>query len=458
MYKKIFAAFAFAFIVNLQAFAGELSSSINGILNSFDFDRDSVVSVSVKDKKTGLIAYEKNAYKFLNPASVLKLFTMAASIDALGSDFEFKTAFYKDKKGDLYLKLSGDPMLTDSDLNELASNLKKNHKGKINRIYIDDSVIDMVPYPDGWTVDDFWPNSPKLSPYMVDYNTVKIDIYLSEDKNNIRIIQKSPYRFSFVNKLTVSDTNSINFVNDEIHNTVNIEGTISSSITGREIPVINPKYFFCKKLNDALNKNGIVFHDKFLFAKTPNDAVSVAEFARPLETVVKHILTTSDNLAAEMVFKVAGAKYAEEKTPLKTGLNTFGTTQNGINMFFDYYEKLGLDIKQVKLRDGSGVSRYNAMNANWMTNALLKMNLDYEKYLPTSGEGTLLKRMREMKDSVYFKTGTLFGTSSLAGVIKSGDNEYYWASVIMSYNRNKSLIKGIEDEMVYEVYRAGENE
>ncbi|MDO5436567.1 MAG: D-alanyl-D-alanine carboxypeptidase, partial [bacterium] len=184
----------------------------------------------------------------------------------------------------------------------------------------------------------------------------------------------------------------------------------------------------------------------------------VAEFARPLETVVKHILTTSDNLAAEMVFKVAGAKYAEEKTPLKTGLNTFGTTQNGINMFFDYYEKLGLDIKQVKLRDGSGVSRYNAMNANWMTNALLKMNLDYEKYLPTSGEGTLLKRMREMKDSVYFKTGTLFGTSSLAGVIKSGDNEYYWASVIMSYNRNKSLIKGIEDEMVYEVYRAGENE
>lgn len=457
MFKKIFLSLFLFFAINHCAFADEMSNAINDILHSFDFDRDSVVSISVKDKETGLNLYEKNSYKFLNPASALKLFTMAASIDTLGENFNFDTAFYKDEKENLYLKLSGDPLLTSENINTLVQNLKKNHKGKINKIYIDDTVIDKVPYPDGWTVDDFWPNSPKISPYMVDFNTVSVDFYINPDRNDIKIIQKSPYKFVFVNKLNISDKTNINFVQDDIHNTINIEGEISGNIS-KKLPVLNPKYFFCKKLNDSLNKNGITFHDKFLFGKIPDNAKEIAKFSRSLSDVVKYTLTNSDNLCAEMVFKTAGAKYAKEKSPVRNDFTSFGTNQNAINMFYDFCEKKELDSKQVKIRDGSGVSRYNVMNTNWMTNALLKLNIEYEKYLPTSNEGTLLKRMRELKDCVYFKTGTLYGTSSLVGIIKTDDKKYCFASIILSYNRNKSLIKGIEDEIVYEIFRVGQNE
>lgn len=457
MYKKIIVLFLVLIFFKVPVIASNFTGPVNDILSSYNFDHDSVISIAVKDKN-GEIVYSKNQYKYLNPASALKLFTMAASLNELGGDYKFQTAFYKDKNNNIYLKLSGDPLLKTADIEQLAKNLKQNHKGKIDKIYIDDSVIDMLPYPNGWMSDDIWPNSPKISPYMIDFNTVKVDFLLSEDKKDLRIVQKSPYKFSFVNKLQTGSKTDFTFIEDETHNTIDVIGTISSSVTDKPVPVLNPRYFFCQKMNEAINKAGIRFTDKFQFAKTPKDAVLIAKFERPADEVIKHILQTSDNIGAEMVFKVAGGKFANENGLIKNSAMAAGTTQNGINMFINYYQNLGLDPKQVRITDGSGVSRYNAMNVDWMTDALSKIGFDFEKFLPTGGVGTLDKRLREIKGHVYLKTGTLVGSSSLVGIIKTKDNVYYYASNIMSYNRNKSLVKAAEDEIIFEIYRRGNDE
>lgn len=457
MYKKIIVLFLALIFFKVPVIASNFTGPVNDILSSYNFDHDSVISIAVKDKN-GENVYSKNQYKYLNPASALKLFTMAASLNELGGDYKFQTAFYKDKNNNIYLKLSGDPLLKTADIEQLAKNLKQNHKGKINKIYIDDSVIDMLPYPNGWMSDDIWPNSSKISPYMIDFNTVKVDFLLSEDKKDLRIVQKSPYKFSFVNKLQTGSKTDFTFIEDETHNTIDVIGTISSSVTDKPVPVLNPRYFFCQKMNEAINKAGIRFTDKFQFAKTPKDAVLIAKFERPADEVIKHILQTSDNIGAEMVFKVAGGKFANENGLIKNSAMAAGTTQNGINMFINYYQNLGLDPKQVRITDGSGVSRYNAMNVDWMTDALSKIGFDFEKFLPTGGVGTLDKRLREIKGCVYLKTGTLVGSSSLVGIIKTKDNVYYYASNIMSYNRNKSLVKAAEDEIIFEIYRRGNDE
>lgn len=457
MYKKIIVLFLALIFFKVPVIASNFTGPINDILSSYNFDHDSVISIAVKDKN-GENVYSKNQYKYLNPASALKLFTMTASLNELGGDYKFQTAFYKDKNNNIYLKLSGDPLLKTADIEQLAKNLKQNHKGKINKIYIDDSVIDMLPYPNGWMSDDIWPNSPKISPYMIDFNTVKVDFLLSEDKKDLRIVQKSPYKFSFVNKLQTGSKTDFTFIEDETHNTIDVVGTISSSVTDKPVPVLNPRYFFCQKMNEAINKAGIRFTDKFQFAKTPKGAALIAKFERPADEVIKHILQTSDNIGAEMVFKVAGGKFANENGLIKNSAMAAGTTQNGINMFINYYQNLGLDPRQVRITDGSGVSRYNAMNVDWMTDALSKIGFDFEKFLPTGGVGTLDKRLREIKGCVYLKTGTLVGSSSLVGIIKTKDNVYYYASNIMSYNRNKTLVKAAEDEIIFEIYRRGNDE
>ena len=240
MFKKIILLFLL-FLFQTPVFSSEISSSVNKILNSYDFDKNAIVSISIKDKNTSETIFEKSEKKDLNPASAMKLYSAIAAMNTLGENYEFKTSIYKDKNNNLYVKLSADPLLREEDLNTLAKNLKENYKRKINKIYIDDSIIDLIPYPESWQIDDSWPNTPKISPYMVDYNTVSVDIMLNDNKKDVRFIQRSPYRFSFVNRLEYGNSNNVRFVYDEELNVVNVMGTINSSITSKRIPVLNPR-------------------------------------------------------------------------------------------------------------------------------------------------------------------------------------------------------------------------
>src|SRR5262249_9421593 len=65
--------------------------------------------------QTGKTVYEQNADKLVLPASTTKLYSCAAALDALGTDYRFETPVYrrgevKDGKltGDLVLVASGD--------------------------------------------------------------------------------------------------------------------------------------------------------------------------------------------------------------------------------------------------------------------------------------------------------------------------------------------------------------
>ncbi len=459
MFKKIISSVLCVFLAQTFAFADDIYTSINNILNSYDFERDSVVSVSISDKNTKSIVYTKNRYKMLNPASALKVFTMASSINTLGEDYSLNSTIYKNKN-DIYLKLSGDPYLTQGDLDELCKKLKTVYKGEIAKFYIDDTIMDFAPYPDGWMADDTWPYEIKISPYMIDKNTVKLDILVDKENNTAKIVQKNAFEIPYINKLKVSDKTNIKFTKDETYNALIIEGEISDSIINKELPVINPKAYFCSKLQAALIKNGITTGEKFFFAPVPKSATPVAKINHSLFDTIKRILSTSDNIGAEMIFKIAGGKYALMHNLSNPAVSngSLGTTENGIIMFNDYYENLGLDKKQVSIKDASGVSRYNAISVDWMASALSSINFNIEKYLPAIGEGTLSRRLRELNGEGHLKTGTLKGLSSLVGTINIDDNEYYYASIIMSMNRASSVLKGVEDEIIYEIYRMKKNE
>ena len=151
MFKKIILLFLL-FLFQTPVFSSEISSSVNKILNSYDFDKNAIVSISIKDKNTSETIFEKSEKKDLNPASAMKLYSAIAAMNTLGENYEFKTSIYKDKNNNLYVKLSADPLLREEDLNTLAKNLKENYKGKINKIYIDDSIIDLIPYPESWQI------------------------------------------------------------------------------------------------------------------------------------------------------------------------------------------------------------------------------------------------------------------------------------------------------------------
>ena len=365
VYSKILKAvfvFLFVFCLNASAFCAPVNPVSKAIDNT-ELGRNSIISVDVKDLKTGNTVFSRRPNTFLNPASSLKVFTMAAALDTLGEKYHFETVFYIDNDKNVYLKLGGDPLFTSSNLDALIKSLKQAYNGKIKNFYIDDTVIDKIPYSDGWTVDDYWPNSPKLSPYIVDNNTVKVNFALSKNGKNIEIFQNNDYKFSFINELEIgTTTNIIPALNyGEISGIVSLTGTLSGDIS-KEFPVLDTARFFAVKLRKALDNNGISYSKPFYQKRVPKDAKRIASFRRPLKVVLSYILKTSNNFATEAVFKVAGgvwfdkAKMTENAPEVLKNVKR-GSFEAGKLMFFEYYEKAGLKTDKINLKDASGVSR-----------------------------------------------------------------------------------------------------
>ena len=110
-----------------------------------------------------------------------------------------------------------------------------------------------IPYPDGWTVDDYWPNAPKISPYIVDGNIVSVNFSISKNGKGVEIFQNNDYRFSFINELEIGAvtniTPSLNY--GETSGIVSLAGTVSKDIV-KDFPVLDTARFFTVKTKKSI--------------------------------------------------------------------------------------------------------------------------------------------------------------------------------------------------------------
>ncbi len=452
MLRKIILYLCLFCFFPLQTLCAPFSYDFAKVISEQDLDGASTVSIYVKDLKTSKVLYSKNENKHLNTASSLKLFTFASALDTLGKDYKFETAFYT-HGGNLYLKLGADPLLSRSDLYELVSKLKKNVDFKdIKYIYIDDKIISANPYPDGWCIDDFWPAIAPIGPYIIDNNKVKVRLVISSDRKSINFVQNDKYRFSFINQLQISDEDDFDLVKNysSMQNIITLKGKISQD-SDVIIPVSDAKYFFISRLESAFGKYSIPYTDKFYFKELPAGAKKVACVYHTIEEVSEPILKYSDNFSAEVLFRVAGSVYAKNKGMKSVNGMSLGTTKNAIEMFYSFYKNANLDMRYIKIVDGSGVSRYNAASTKWLVDALLMLdkNKDIREYMEGADEGTLKKRLRYLKGDLWAKTGTHQGLSSLVGVLKTRNrDDVVFAIIIQCFTKSSKSLKAFEDDIV----------
>ena len=136
----------------------------------------------------------------------------------------------------------------------------------------------------------------------------------------------------------------------------------------------------------------------------------------PLLLSAKNLMNESDNLTAELFVKSIGA--------MDTIPGTWDIGLDSIKSFLA--EKVLIDTSNIRLADGSGVSRYNLTNSaqlisllRWMYNS--KYKDDFISILPGGGweNSTLEKRLVDEGGLVRAKTGGLSGVRNLAGYITS---------------------------------------
>jgi len=430
--------------VQAKTFSIEKAISESGI-------NSAAISVSVKNTKNSKVLYQHNQNTPRIPASTLKAVTSTISLDTLGKDFNFTTSLYKTTNNDLQLKLSGDPHFTKGDLNKLLKTAHAKNIIEPKTFYIDDFVMDSVIWGEGWQWDDdLNPLMPKFSSYNIDRNmlTAIIDPKTKGAPANIQL--NTFYPVTFMNLVTTGKENSISLTrNNHISpDIINVNGVITSRMS-KKIPVNSPKRYFLIKLDELLRDNKIDYCGAFPQRKTPLENIYlVDEIKRPVTIAVKDSLKNSSNLSAETLFKVAGGVF----------VNNTGAITNSILMFEDYCLKNGLKKDNIKITDGSGVSKNNLMTTDFMTDFLLLQakREDFDEYIalyPTAGEGTLNNRMLYFKDIVYAKTGTLSDASAICGYLKTRNgNLVTFDIMIQDAKSSSSDKKAAEEQIIRAIY------
>lgn len=425
------------------------TNPIASAIRKADISHSALIAVSFKEVSNAKTFYEYNSNTPMTPASVQKIITLLPSLDALGTNYEFKTQLYKDKDNLLYIKLGADPYFTSTDLKNMIKCLNAHKIYSTKEFYVDDTIVDKKEWGEGWQWDDdLSPLIPKFGAYNMDRNLLKINIFPTQAGAPADISTEVFYPTAFINNIITSDTTDIklerkNYISPDV---INADGTVSKD-TVIQIPINYPRRYFILRLEDILRKQKVSYYGDFNSKKLPANLYLVAETKHSVADSVPDILKNSNNMIAETVFKVAGGKYK----------NASGSQTNSLAMLNDYYNKLGVKTDNIKVVDGSGVSKNNLLTADFVTSVLLKASknnkFDLKASMAAPGEGTLEDRMLYFKDNLRAKTGTLTNISAIAGYLTAKSGKTYVFCIMVNDPKSKSADKkSFEEYVLREAY------
>ena len=422
--------------------AKNLKHEINSIIKNSKISQNSI-SISIKDTDTETEVYTLNDKILVHPASVQKMLTIIPIAETLGEDYNFTTELYKRGDNGYLLKLGADPYLNTSDIESLVAYI---NTATVNKICIDDTIIEQKDWGEGWQWDDDLNTlMPRFNSYNLDGNKIKLTVMKTEPNRQALIINPSKYPLAFYNNVITGDRNEVKISRDNItaSNALKLDGTVSTTVT-KFIPNNNLKRYFNFKLTNALEDRKIYLKAAYEYTTLNNSDQKVAEIVHPISFAIKDVLKNSNNMTIETMNKLAANKYYKKQ----------GTDIDGIKLINNYYDKIGLNSSRVRIVDASGVSKNNLVDSDFVSEFLIKnKNNQILTYLASPGEGTLTNRLIPLKDNLKAKTGTLSDISSIAGYLTSKNgHKYVFCIMINDPSSSESAKKMLEDYIIRAVY------
>ena len=429
--------------------------------------------VLIQSLETGEYFYKRNEDKLFRPASNMKLFTTAAGLILLGTEYKFSTSLFMNGtmdgsilKGNLIIQGGGDPTISgrfyNGDIykvfNDWADSLLAIGIDEIDgNIIGDDNLFDDAGLGAGWAWDyeSYWFSAPSGA---ISFNDNCVDIVVSVDSvtghSKINISPDTKY-ITLVNDVSVvsKDTaTSIDVYRERGTNIINVFGTIKM---GRDsvktfATINNPTQYSMVVLKEVLERKGIKVKG---YAVDIDDVEEPIDFSKmdllfvhyspPLKDIIKVINKNSQNFFAEQLLKTIGLE--------KEG---YGTIENGVKAVSNVLNEMGINPESLVMVDGSGLSQLNLVSPRHLISLLSYMfNSNYfipfYNSLPIAGvDGTLGTRMKgtRAENEVRAKTGYLAFGRSLSGYAYTGDNEPVVFSIISNnFTVPVKLAENIQD-------------
>ncbi len=339
----------------------------------------------------GEILHAKNREKLFVPASILKILTSLAAIHILGENHHFSTDYYFDRQSkNLYIKGFGDPLFISEMIEQMCREIIfKTEIKQINNIILDQTFFSSnIKIPGKG--DSLNPYDAMVGALCANFNTITFKF----DSKKKRFISGEP------------QTPLLPIFYNDIKNTGLKQGRI---ILSRQQSFLYPglliKYFF--------GQHNIKITGSVLTGRFDTRGGKAFSFQSEFKTIdlVQKLLKFSNNFIANQLMLVMGAKI----------FGTPATLEKGVKAL-KLFSRQNLDLENIKIHEGSGLSRKNLISPSQMLTILLK-------FMPYH---SLLKR----NNNDYYKTGTLLDVRTRAGYILGGDNRLY-PYVIMVNEKNQ---------------------
>ena len=429
-----------------------LKKKINRLIVSSDLG--ATMGISIVSLKTGKPIYELNSEKLLMPASNNKLFTCAAALDFLGKDFFFFTNVLT-QNDNAILQGGGDPDLTVKDLDSLAYVVSKK-LNIIDTLFLDDTFLDSVYFGNGWMWDEgpWWYAAP-ISALSVNDNC--IDFYVQpgkEDQNAIINYFPNTKYISFQNQsLTVKKNTNLKKLKidrdwSDKKNNFSVTGEIfyKEELDTLRRNIHDPTMFTGVLFKEMLEKHGLEINYVMKKKVTGNADTLATHKSLPLIESASNLMNESDNLTAELFIKTIG-RHNTTQGSWKSGLDSVKSLLASSAL---------IDTSQMRIADGSGVSRYNLTSAKQLTTFLgwiyeSQYKNDFILALPGGGKrnGTLERRLKTEGKYVKAKTGGLSGVSNLSGYVFSPRYGPVAFSLLMSgYRGSSQPYRNLQDAII----------
>ena len=161
-----------------------------------------------------------------------------------------------------------------------------------------------------------------------------------------------------------------------------------------------------------------------------------------LRKIVDWTLIWSDNLLAERIARLASQAAGHS-------LDNAGVAKT----FSELLTSLGINTTNLVVKDASGLSKQNRVTARQISQLLMVIYHDPKfapivSGLPIGGiSGTLQNRFVETAPEavglVKAKTGTLNGTTNLAGFVESGDHQYIFVVIADRHSKSYTVTKKV---------------
>lgn len=383
-------------------------------------------SLMVADPASGKTRYQHDADTLRPPASVLKLITALAARLQLGADFRFNTDIEM-KDGDVIFRFGGDPSLRRDDIRKLVNKLKGETSLIRGNIYLNGATFDHFELADGLPWDNLGVcySAPSSSISLDDNCAVAKMVFTDNNSRNLGFEISRDAPIQIIDKLELTDGLEKRYCKFRLQADNTNQYTLGGCLGRHKIPrflnfaIQNTELYAADVIRRELKHAGIELQGKIIRNDRASGQIIGRQQSAALPELLDEMLKDSDNLIADNLLKMIGYSYFDEAGGFDNGVAAVKAVLK---------EQAGIDLANAALADGSGLSRNNRVSAQQIMAVLQYIHdhpeLGLVEAMAQSGKsGTLRYRhslyIDSLKGRVRGKTGTLYGTYNIAGIMET---------------------------------------